>query len=220
MVQPKELKMIVDNRERDLGIIEGLSSNGVDITFAQLPVGDYIVSDRICIERKTVGDFENSIIDNRLFEQVSRLNDSFPKPMLLIEGEDDYRLGSNVIIGTMLRLYTDYNLQILRSDSKEQTISILSKVAEREQVEEDREPRLLGLKKAYSTEQWQLLILSSMPGVGPKLAKNLILHFKSIRNMVNADIEELQEVDKIGKKKAIRINEILDSEFGSDETAT
>ncbi|MDE1851079.1 MAG: hypothetical protein KGH69_00105 [Candidatus Micrarchaeota archaeon] len=220
MAQEKELRIIVDNRERDLSIIEGLSSNGVDITFAQLPVGDYIVSDRICIERKTVGDFENSIIDNRLFEQVSRLNESFTKPMLLIEGEDDFRLGNNVIVGTMLRLYTDYNLQMLRSDSKEQTVSILSKVAEREQVQENREPRLLGLKKAYSTDQWQLLILGSMPGVGPKLARNLISHFKSIRNVVNASAEELQEVDKIGKKKAIRINEILDSEFGSGETAT
>ncbi|MDE1824568.1 MAG: hypothetical protein KGH74_04710 [Candidatus Micrarchaeota archaeon] len=220
MVEMKELKMIVDNRERDLSIIEGLSGNGVDITFAQLPVGDYVVSDRICIERKTVSDFESSIIDNRLFDQVSRLNDSYKKPIMLIEGEDDFRLGSNVIVGTMLKLYTDYNLQILRSNGKEQTVSILCKAAEREQVQENREPRLLGLKKAYTTEQWQLLILSSMPGVGPKLARNLISHFKSIKNIVNANAEELQEVDKIGKKKAARISEILDSQFGESETAT
>src|SRR5271157_4246898 len=108
------LRIIVDNRERNLEIIDRLEDSGVDLSFAQLPVGDYIVSERMCIERKTVGDFENSIIDNRLFEQLERLKSSFEKPILILEGEaSEHRLANNVIIGTIIKLYTDYNVQII-----------------------------------------------------------------------------------------------------------
>ena len=112
----QSLKIIVDNRERNLIMHEELSNLGVLIDFAQLPVGDYIISDRTCIERKTVPDFEKSIMDSRLFDQVKRLAASFGKPILLIEGDDaDFRLSDNVILGTILKLYYDFNIQVIRS---------------------------------------------------------------------------------------------------------
>ena len=213
-MKEKELKIIVDNRERDFGMLEELSSYGVDLTFAQLPVGDYIVSNRVCVERKTVQDFENSIIDNRLFDQINRLRQSFEKPMLIIEGEDEYlRLGKNAVIGAVLKLYIDYNVQILRSQDVHETAAMLSKFAEREQSIEKNEPRLIGIKKAYTNYEWQLLLLSSLPGIGAKLGRKLLGHFKTVKGVATADIKELQKVDKIGKKKAMRIFEILNGEF-------
>ena len=99
------LKILVDNRERNLLMHEELSNLGVLMDFAQLPVGDYIISDRTCVERKTVPDFEKSIMDNRLFDQIKRLSESFAKPILLIEGDDsEFRLSDNVILGTILKL--------------------------------------------------------------------------------------------------------------------
>ncbi len=210
----KALRIIIDNRERNLEILEALSGSGIGIDFAQLPVGDYIVSDRMCVERKTVGDFESSIIDNRLFDQMGRLNASFGKPVLIIEGDEaGHRLGGNVIMGAILKLYTECNVQMLRSSGPAETAEMLSKFAQREQDADRKEPRIMGIKKAYSTRQWQLLILGSVPGIGPNLAGRLLSHFGTIRNIVNAGIESLTEVDKIGKKKAGRIYGILNAEF-------
>ncbi|MFP3279068.1 MAG: helix-hairpin-helix domain-containing protein [Candidatus Micrarchaeota archaeon] len=73
--------------------------------------------------------------------------------------------------------------------------------------------RLIGTKRAFTNEEWQKLILSSIPGVGPKLAYELLKEFKSIKNVVNASVDELMRVDKIGKKKASRIHEILNFEY-------
>ncbi len=208
------LRIIVDNRERNLELIEALSDSGVVIDFAQLPVGDYIISDRICVERKTVGDFESSIMNNRLFEQLGRLHQSFDKPILLIEGDQaEHRLSDNAIIGAILRLYTEYSVQVLHSRDASHSAAILSKFAEREQQDEKREPRLVGLKKAYTTYQWQALILGSVPGIGPALAHRLLSHFKTVKNVAIADPKELMKVEKIGKKKAQRIYEILNAEF-------
>ncbi|MDE1845970.1 MAG: hypothetical protein KGH53_01670 [Candidatus Micrarchaeota archaeon] len=205
-------KVIVDNRERNLEIIEGLENNGMALSFAQLPVGDYILSDRICVERKTSSDLEGSVMSGRLFEQLDRLRSSFEKPMLVIEG-NGFRLGSSVILGTALKIYIEYGIPILWSESAMETADILSAISKREQEHKSHEPRMQGLKKAYTEDQWQLLILSSIPGVGTKLAKNLLEHFKSIKNIVMADTEELTKIEKIGKKKAQRIYEILNSEY-------
>ncbi len=208
------LHLIVDNRERNIEIIDSLAQNNVKLSFAQLPVGDYIVSDRMCIERKTVRDFENSIIDSRIFEQASRLRETFKNPIVLIEGNiNECTLGRNVVLGAILSLYTDYNVLVVNSESPLDTSYMLAKFAEREQQERKREPRIAGSKRAYTQYQWQLAILGSLPGIGPNLAKNLINKFKTIRNICNADIEDLMEIDKIGKKKAESIFNVLNNEF-------
>lgn len=207
------VNVIVDKREKNIDIIEGLAGNNVNVMFAQLPVGDYIVSDRICIERKTVSDFESSIMDYRLFEQSERLSESFTKPVIIIEGDYmSFNLDKNVILGTILKLYTKYNIQVLFSYDPHETSYIISKFAEKEQVEDKREARIIGRKKAYTMYQWQLLILSSIPGIGTKLAKELLKHFKTIKNVATAEIEEIKKVDKIGEKKAERLYNVLNLE--------
>ncbi len=209
-----ELRLIVDNRERNLEIIDSLAQENVKLSFAQLPVGDYIVSDRMCVERKTVRDFESSIIDSRIFDQASRLKDAFKNPIILIEGDlGECTLGRNAVLGAILSLYTDYGVLVAYSGSPSDTSYMLSKFAEREQLQKKREPRLAGSKKAYTQYQWQLMILGSLPGIGPSLARNLINSFKTIRNLCNAEVKELMEVDKIGKKKAEAVFKVLNSEF-------
>lgn len=207
------IKIIVDNRERNIEILEGLSQRGVEMSFAQLPVGDYIISDRMCVERKTVRDFEGSIMNFRLFDQMDRLNSGFKKPILLIEGDDsEFVMQQHVILGAIVSIYTDYNVQVIRSSGIDETSATLAKLAEREQKKERREPRIVGSKRAFTNSQWQVLILSSIPGIGPKLARSLISHFKTIRNVVSASKEELMEVEKIGRKKAERIYAVLNEE--------
>src|SRR5574340_184346 len=39
------------------------------------------------IERKTLTDFFSSMVKKRLFEQVHRLRDAYPQPLLILEGD-------------------------------------------------------------------------------------------------------------------------------------
>jgi len=53
---------------------KGLFANcGASVKIAKLSYGDYIINDKITIERKTADDFLLSIIDRRLFNQLSNL---------------------------------------------------------------------------------------------------------------------------------------------------
>ncbi|MEA3254774.1 MAG: helicase-related protein, partial [Candidatus Altiarchaeota archaeon] len=65
----KGIKIFVDVREKNSKVLKILCEKA-DIDMRQLDVGDFILSDRVCVERKTVEDFLSSIIDKRLFSQA------------------------------------------------------------------------------------------------------------------------------------------------------
>jgi ERCC4-type nuclease len=56
-----------------------------------------------------------------------------------------------------------------------------------------------------------LYILQSLPKVGPKLAKKLLQHFKSISNVINASAQDLSKIEGIGKITAEKIRKVLDT---------
>ena len=215
---PMPVKVIVDKRERNDELFEGLKSRGAEISFDTLHVGDYVVSDRICIERKTVPDFESSIMNGRLFEQLERLREHYDFPILVLEGNrNEARLDRNVINGTIASIYVDYSIPVMMSEGPGDTAEIIFNVAKREQNGTVREPSLKGAARAYTQEQFKEYVIGNLPGVGPKLAKSLLKHFGTVRSITNANIEELMEVEKIGEKKAERIHEILNKRYVREE---
>jgi ERCC4-type nuclease len=204
------IKIIIDNRERNVELINAIEANGIEFEFRTVHVGDYVISDRVCMERKTVSDFESSLINGRLFEQIKRLKENYEFPILLLEGnQEDFRLKNNVINGTIASLYIDHGIEVICTYNARNSADIIANIARHEQEKEQREPSLKGGARAHTNEQFQEFIIGNIPGIGPKLAKSLLKHFKNIRNIANAEIKELTEVDKIGKKKAENIHNTI-----------
>jgi ERCC4-type nuclease len=211
-------KVIIDNRERNTELISAIEASEIDIEFKNAHVGDYVISDRVCIERKTVSDFESSIINGRLFDQLKRLRENYAFPILVLEGDQDYfRLNSNVINGTIASIYIEHGVEIICTYSPKNTAQVIANLARHEQQHDPRAPSLKGGARAYTSEQFQEFVIGNLPGVGPKLAKALLKHFKSIREIANADKEKLMEVDKIGKKKAEMIHLTLNQIYLAKE---
>jgi ERCC4-type nuclease len=212
----KEVKVIVDQRERNPEIADAFSALGIEADVRTIPVGDYIASERVGIERKTVSDFESSIINGRLFDQIERLKQNYEFPILILEGDrDNFRLKSNVINGTIVAIFIDYGVAVICSDSPTHTAELIASIAKREQNGKARTPSAKGGMRAYTHEQFQEYIIGNLPGVGEKLAKALLKHFKSVRNIANADTKELTKVEKIGKKKAEKIHDTLNNMYNS-----
>lgn len=89
------MKVIVDHREMRCGVAEALGRLGADIEIATLEVGDYVVSDRVAFERKTVDDLFATLLERReLFSQLMDLAKSYWLPILIIEGEDPFFFSS------------------------------------------------------------------------------------------------------------------------------
>ena len=79
-----EIVIFADSLEKE--IIDILKTYDCHVVEKRLDVADFIPFEDIGVERKQAGDFVQSIIDGRLFEQVRALRECFERPLLLIEG--------------------------------------------------------------------------------------------------------------------------------------
>jgi excinuclease ABC subunit C len=55
--------------------------------------------------------------------------------------------------------------------------------------------------------------LESLPGIGPKTAAILWQHFSSLEKMLDASVEELQELPGLGKKRAEQVYEVMQKQL-------
>ena len=209
-----DLKITVDYRETASGITDLLKNNGALVEIAKLSYGDYIINDTITVERKTAKDFLISIIDGRLFNQLSNLKKFCNHPILLIEGnpyETDHNFDRMAIKGALVSTQTIWYVPVVFSRTKEDSRDILLMISRQVGICIDVVP-LRGGYRPKRLKSKQLYLLQGFPQVGAKLAKRLILHFKSVSKIMNASVQALTEVDGIGKISAERIREVLDAE--------
>lgn len=203
-------RIFVDPREREMGKL--LEATGAEITLKVLEVGDYVVSDRVCIERKTAQDFVASIIDpeRNLFRQISDLARSYDKPLLILEGRDLYtrQVNPKSIRGAMVSIAIDYGVPIIPTEDRNETAAVIALLAKREQAE-GHEPKVHGHKTARTLREQQEYLISAIPSVGPAVARNLLNHFGSIERIMTASTEELKQVELVGPKIAERIRELV-----------
>jgi len=212
------LKIVIDHRETKCGVAKTLDRLGMELSFMALEIGDYVVSDRLAVERKRTDDFASSLIDGKrnLFAQLSDLSRVYEKPVLIIEGEDLFtsrQINPNAIYGSLVSIAIDFGVSILYSRDEEETASILKILAKREQTENKREINPHGKKSASTLAEQQEYLISSISNIGPKAARNLLSYFGSVEAVMRADIEELKKVKKIGPKTAARIREVLESPY-------
>ncbi len=212
------LRIVIDHRETKSGVAKILDKLGMELSFAALEIGDYVVSDRLAVERKRTDDFASSLIDGKrnLFAQLSDLARVYEKPVLIIEGGALFtsrQLNPNAIYGSLVSIAIDFGVSILYSRDEEETAAILKILAKREQTENKREVNPHGKKSASTLAEQQEYLISSISNIGPKAARNLLLHFGSVEAFMKADPAELRKVKLIGPKTAARIREVLESPY-------
>ena len=208
------LRVIVDSRERNADLLSELESLNLDVRVETLPVGDYIVSDRVCIERKTVGDFESSIINGRLFEQAERLAAAYDRPIIIMEGDrDEFRMKEAAISGAIASLYIDYDIPVIMTGEAKESAEMIRHIAKHEQDGRKRSPSVKGGARSFTDSQFMERIVGNIPGVGIEIARNLLEHFKSVGAIASASEAELMEVDNIGKKRAEEIFRLMRNRY-------
>lgn len=207
----------VDTREDSI-FQELLESHGAEVQISHLPVGDFICSDRTVIERKTRSDFESSVIDGRLFDQLSRLSSSYSRVILIVEGtESSGTLQKASLLGAYSSVLTDYGAGIFFTRSAESTAELIYAIAKHEQLMEKRPLRISGKPKGKTLSKNQIAIVEMLPLVGPKMARTLLENFGTIENLFNASEEDLLQIEGLGKKKANVIRKALTTPYEPEE---
>ncbi len=201
-----EVTVVVDSRELQSEVVKELAlMPDVKVSVFRLEVGDFVLSDRVAVERKTVEDLAASLIDGRIFEQIHRLREVYETPILLIEGKDPYRpsrrgVNPKSLMGLVSSLAL-MGVPVLWAKDHRDTAQILRLIARREQLERKRRVTLKSAPSRSLSEDMER-VLSSIPGVGPETARKLLKKFGSLIDVFNADRDQLMEVKGIGRKLA------------------
>lgn len=212
----EELPVVfADTREGNSKVIRHLSEMEIDVKVQAMGVGDYQVSDEVVIERKTAKDFVDSIVDKRLFKQARSLMEEFKRPLIILEGDDLYNgmINPNAIRGSIASIALDFGISIIPTRNAQDTAAMIKRIAIREQSGEKTPIQIRTDKKPVNLWEQQLFIIESLPNIGPVNAKNLLEHFGTVANIINASESQLQEVEGIGKKTAVNIRKVVDSKY-------
>jgi len=207
--------MIVVDIHEPRYIAEALSRKGVQVSIRKLDVGDYIIGE-LGIERKSVKDFYRSIIDGRLFDQLKRLSDAYSNNLLILEGDVMNFLSKSgnpkSILGGIITIILGFNTKLLYSRDIDETIEILHIIWRK--IRFSRRRMVIRYKpKIMSLEDRLVYILQGFPGIGDKLARNVLNHYRTLKNFINTTISELSSIEGIGEKKAREIYRVITADY-------
>ena len=213
------VEIVVDQRELDSPIAKGLSTrDGVHTRLETLAVGDYVLSDQVAVERKSVADFVDTLTggDRSLFDQVGDLARAYARPVVVLEGEDLYGerdVHPNAVRGALSSLAVDFDASVLRTTDADDTANLLEVLATREQAEGDRTVSVHGDKSGRTRAEQQEYVVSAIADVGPVTARSLLDHFGTIEAVMTAREDDLRAVDGVGEVTAERIREVVGAEY-------
>jgi len=215
----ERIEIAVDHREGKSGVLRRLHGDNVDIETAQLDVADFVIGERVGVERKSVDDFLSSMLDGegRLFEQASKLVESFERPVVLLEGENLYgerNVHPNAVRGAISSLVLDFGVSLVRTSDLDETAALIESMAKREASQGRRKPHLHDGKTSDTLADQQVRLVSSIKGVGTDTAEQLLEHFGSVSSLVEAGVEELTEVEGVGEDRAKSIEQVLHGRYG------
>jgi len=216
------VELVVDQREMDSSIARDLSRReGLTTRLETLEVGDYVLSDRVVVERKTVSDFLDTLTggDRSMFEQVGDAASHYARPVVVLEGADLYgqrNVHPKAIHGALASLAVDFGASVLRTGDEDETADLLETVARREQETADREVSIHGEKQSKTLAEQQVYTVASIAEVGPVIGRSLLEHFGTVEAVMTAETEALMAVEGIGEVTADRIRRVVSSEYEAD----
>jgi DNA excision repair protein ERCC-4 len=193
--------VLYDHREERCGIPRALRAAGIAAAAAQLPVGDYVLSDRVVVERKTGADLAASIKDRRLFEQVDRLAEAYDAVVLVIEGEPIH-IAQASWKGALARVLLSGAAVIATTDAADtaEWLARLQRLQTRAPGDARGRPRVrrpTGDRARVAED-----VLTCLPGISTVGARRLLEHFGSLPAIFSASADELREVPGIGPVRA------------------
>ncbi|MFO7820769.1 MAG: ERCC4 domain-containing protein [Lentisphaeria bacterium] len=203
------IHFVADDREQQAGIIKILRGfRNVEVTVSRLAVADYIVDDKLHVERKTLRDLTASIKDHRLFKQACQLLRYTDHPVMILEGSGadlQYcQMPRECIQGALISITLILGIPILRAMNAAETANLM--IYSAHQVRSAKigaYPR--GGYRPKGRKKMQYRILQGLPSVGPGRAQELLDHFTTVENVMSAPEEELINVAGIGQATAKKI---------------
>lgn len=213
-------KIVVDTRELRSTLPMLLHKANVNIIPLTIEVGDFILSKRIGVERKSVPDLHSSFGSGRLFNQAEALCQHYRYPCLLIELESDKSLSlaataggvpsemqlSHIITKMVLLLQQFPSLRLFWAKGPQDAAELFLAVKQKEDEPDEKLAASLGVDSAKAVETefnpGPQALLRSLPGVDGHNINAIMRKVQNVAALVhmsNAEMSELLGSPEKGK---------------------
>lgn len=174
----------------------------------KLTVCDYVVSDRVGVERKDVNDFLGSVKDGRLFSQAKAMAEAYERPVLILEGQVSKALRRSAmkpasVYGALSSVALDYGITIIPTEDTDSTALLLQRLAYREQTTDNRVIQLRSVDRSLPLNKQQLFLLSGFPQIGVASAEDLLEKFDTPLRVIEELASAEVHVSSSGKTKKL-----------------
>ena len=205
----------IDSQEQRSGIPDMLAAMPqVHIEVMPLHMGDYDIGGDPCrvFERKTGSDFLSSLVQGRLFAQLTALRKSRFAPILLLEGDplrvSHSQMRPESIRGALTYITAILHVPILPSSGPSDSARLVYAAAKQCQIGYAAHGPAGGRRTASLSEQ-QMQIVLSLPGIGRVTARAVCTRFRSLHELLNADAAQLSTVPGVGPARAAALEQLL-----------
>jgi DNA excision repair protein ERCC-4 len=204
--------VIVDTRELRSALPMMLFECGLTITPVTLEVGDFVLSDNIAIERKSVPDLYGSFTSGRLFNQAEAMCRHYSQACLMIELEESSRLSLAVtsggvpseivpasIISKMVLLIQQFpDLRLLWAKGPHDAAQLFGALKRNEEEPDAERAAALGVDSAEGADttfnSLPATFLRSLPGIDGSNMLSVMRKVRNVSALLNLSLVEMTVV--------------------------
>lgn len=207
----KRYSVVVDVRELRSDLPFYLFRARNDICISTLPVGDYLLGTKTCIERKSVSDFISSLNSGRLYLQAKMLCYEYSNPLLLLEfdgrpclsdhcshNQDTFKNG--VLARFALFLSHFSQIRVIWSDSR-----LFSTRVIRDLQKHEEDPPVVGEDSSMDPKLQEILL--SVPGITQFNLRRVVGNFSNLKDLIFSSRDRLEQV--FGGERSIAIHDFF-----------
>uniref|UniRef100_A0A2K6JTL5 RNA helicase n=1 Tax=Rhinopithecus bieti TaxID=61621 RepID=A0A2K6JTL5_RHIBE len=207
----KETCILVGGHEITSGL-EVISSlraiHGLQVEVCPLNGCDYIVSNRMVVERRSQSEMLNSVNKNKLIEQIQHLQSMFERICVIVEkdrektGDTSRMFRRTKSYDNLLTTLIGAGIRILFSSCQEETADLLKELS---LVEQRKNVGIHVPTVMNSSKSEALQFYLSIPNISYITALNMCHQFSSVKRMANSSPQEISMYAQVTHQKAEEI---------------
>ncbi|XP_013915405.1 PREDICTED: Fanconi anemia group M protein [Thamnophis sirtalis] len=220
------LCILVDNHEISSGpeVISTLKTvHGVKVEICSLGSCDYIVSNRLAVERKCQAELVNSTHQSKMVQRMQQLKNKFDRICIIVEKER-VRTGETWKVfhrtkhyDGILSAFIQAGIKVLFSACQVETADLLKELA---LVEQRKNAAIQVPTEVEGPRRDVFRFYLSIPCVSYTLALALCHHFGSLKEMANSTPKEMAGRTRVNQQKAEEVYRYLHYTFDTQMLPT
>ncbi|NXF36647.1 FANCM protein, partial [Nyctibius bracteatus] len=209
------LCILADSREISSGaeVISSLkAAHGLKVQVCSLSVGDYVVSNRLAVERRFLSELLSSANRNKVTQRLQRLQSTFERICVIVEkdrikpGETSRFFPRTQYYDGVLSAWVQAGIRILFSSGQEETAALLKDLA---LVEQRKNAAIRVPTEVEGPKRAMLNFYLSIPNLSYPAALNMCHHFGSVKKLANSSPLDIAAGAQVSAQKAEEIYRYL-----------